>query len=879
MAAPTALALQAASSNAQLTRTLERLLEEAQHTGDLKLNGRKLKELPTYAAKYDLRDIVHADLSKNRLSELPTELCGLVLLERLDCHSNVLRVVPACVSALQALSYLDLSRNQLSVLPVAVCHLPLAVFLVSNNRLSKLPEEMGKMRSLMDLDVSCNELSQLPPGIGELQALRSLRVRRNQLSELPAELCRLRLWRLDVSENQLARLPPLLRLMSSLRHLLVDGNPLVSPPAFLCRRGQVHVFKYLELEAVKEDRRRGHLMDADGSLPRRGGSRTPVDQRASSNGHGTEPVAGKRPTTIDSGYCSTSDPTDSRWSFEVQVPEDPLLLRQEQQHERLSDLTLSSAAGGTMTPSTLSPCSETGPEPSPRASNGPALEVLVNHAVEMHNGDHNNACEPVLSPARFCKEASAPARRFHQQTYREFKEALRLQRMGLTPATNHAALPAHQQQPLSRIGPEEEFKARHEAIVHQQRLEAAWAQQRLQQPPSPPSLPSSPLLVFLFGLAGTHCATDVSTAYTCRMDSPKMGPCIANNCYPVIELAPPPSHHVTSSASPIKVGIQNFSFSGHGGPGANMWPKTPFFRIVQVFLFGLAGTHCATDVSTAYTCRMDSPKMGPCIANNCYPVIELAPPPSHHVTSSASPIKVGIQNFSFSGHGGPGANMWPKTPFFRIVQATSDGGMKTPPRPKSRASTPQGGDFTIRRGLERAREEHELIEQLRWVIESRLKVQLPAEIGPSLVDGVVLCHLANQVQPRSVASIHVPSAAMPKLTLAKCRRNVENFLNACRQLGVSEGDLFAWEDLVLRVDMGRVAVSVVALVPGHWQRPLQATNGADRSLACLLLATLAGTCLLLLRGWPQDQGTFFDLWLPAGLCCSLYLHSCFSRGP
>lgn len=635
MAAPTALALQAASSNAQLTRTLERLLEEAQHTGDLKLNGRKLKELPTYAAKYDLRDIVHADLSKNRLSELPTELCGLVLLERLDCHSNVLRVVPACVSALQALSYLDLSRNQLSVLPVAVCHLPLAVLLVSNNRLSKLPEEMGKMRSLMDLDVSCNELSQLPPGIGELQALRSLRVRRNQLSELPAELCRLRLWRLDVSENQLARLPPLLRLMSSLRHLLVDGNPLVSPPAFLCRRGQVHVFKYLELEAVKEDRRRGHLMDADGSLPRRGGSRTPVDQRASSNGHGTDPVAGKRPTTIDSGYCSTSDPTDSRWSFEV--PEDPLLLRQEQQHERLSDLTLSSAAGGTMTPSTLSPSSETGPEPSPRASNGPALEVLVNHAVEMHNGDHNNACEPVLSPARFCKEASAPARHFHQQTYREFKEALRLQRMGLTPATNHVALPAHQQQPLSRIGPEEEFKARHEAIVHQQRLEAAWAQQRLQQPSSPPSLPSSPLL------------------------------------------------------------------------------------------------------------------------------------------------------------------------------ATSDSGMKTPPRPKSRASTPQGGDFTIRRGLERAREEHELIEQLRWVIESRLKVQLPAEIGPSLVDGVVLCHLANQVQPRSVASIHVPSAAMPKLTLAKCRRNVENFLNACRQLGVSEEATCSAQDVLEERGLVRVAVTVQEL--------------------------------------------------------------------
>ncbi|XP_050042748.1 leucine-rich repeat and calponin homology domain-containing protein 1 isoform X1 [Dermacentor andersoni] len=739
MAAPTALASQAASSNAQLTRTLERLLEDAQHTGELKLNGRKLKELPPYAAKYDLRDIVHADLSKNRLSELPTELCGLVLLERLDCHSNVLRVVPPTVAALQALTYLDLSRNQLSALPMAVCQLPLAVLLVSSNRLAELPEELGRMRSLMDLDVSCNELSQLPPGIGELQALRSLRVRRNRLLELPAELCRLRLWHLDVSENQLARLPPLLRLMNSLRHLLVDGNPLVSPPAFLCRRGQVHVFKYLELEAVKEDRRRGHLMDADGSLPRRGGSRTPVDQRPANNGHVKEPAGGKRPTTIDSGYCSTSDVTESRWSFEA--PEDPLLpplraVPREQRHERLSDLSLCSAAGGTTTPSTLSPCSETGPEPSPRAffddssdtdisehgeggtpmlldsqSNGPALpEVLPNHAVEMHNGDHSNACEPTVSPARSCKEAPPPPRRVHQQTYREFKEALRLQRLGLAPTTttNHVTAQQQQQQPppLSRIAPEEEFRVRHEAIVHQQRLEAAWAQQRLQQPPSPPSLPASPLL------------------------------------------------------------------------------------------------------------------------------------------------------------------------------ASSDG-MRTPPRP-SRAGTPQGGDFTIRRGLERAREEHDLIEQLRWVIESRLKVQLPAEIGPSLVDGVVLCHLANQVQPRSVASIHVPSAATPKLTLAKCRRNVENFLTACRQLGVPEGDLFAWEDLVLRVDMGRVAATVAALVPGHWL-PL-GTTGADRSLACLLLVTLAGTCLLLLRGWPphsdsSDEWSIVDLWLPVGLCCGLYLHACLCWAP
>uniref|UniRef100_A0A8C2ZH16 Calponin-homology (CH) domain-containing protein n=1 Tax=Cyclopterus lumpus TaxID=8103 RepID=A0A8C2ZH16_CYCLU len=71
-------------------------------------------------------------------------------------------------------------------------------------------------------------------------------------------------------------------------------------------------------------------------------------------------------------------------------------------------------------------------------------------------------------------------------------------------------------------------------------------------------------------------------------------------------------------------------------------------------------------------------------------------------------------------------------------------------------------------------------------MESRLKVLLPDDVGAALMDGVVLCHLANHICPRSVASIHVPSPAVPKLSMAKCRRNVENFLDACKKLGVTQ---------------------------------------------------------------------------------------------
>ncbi|KAH0504424.1 Leucine-rich repeat and calponin homology domain-containing protein 3 [Microtus ochrogaster] len=58
-------------------------------------------------------------------------------------------------------------------------------------------------------------------------------------------------------------------------------------------------------------------------------------------------------------------------------------------------------------------------------------------------------------------------------------------------------------------------------------------------------------------------------------------------------------------------------------------------------------------------------------------------------------------------------------------------------------------------------EELRLIDQLRKHIEYRLKVSLPCDLGAALTDGVVLCHLANHVRPRSVPSIHVPSPAVP----------------------------------------------------------------------------------------------------------------------
>ncbi|XP_016835263.1 leucine-rich repeat and calponin homology domain-containing protein 4 isoform X2 [Cricetulus griseus] len=86
-------------------------------------------------------------------------------------------------------------------------------------------------------------------------------------------------------------------------------------------------------------------------------------------------------------------------------------------------------------------------------------------------------------------------------------------------------------------------------------------------------------------------------------------------------------------------------------------------------------------------------------------------------------------------------------------------------------------------------DEKELMSQLRQVLESRLQQPLPEDLTEALASGVILCQLANQLRPRSVPFIHVPSPAVPKLSALKSRKNVESFLEACRKMGVPEESL------------------------------------------------------------------------------------------
>ncbi|KAF4020835.1 hypothetical protein G4228_012754 [Cervus hanglu yarkandensis] len=520
------------------SRSLDRALEEAAVTGVLSLSGRKLREFPRGAANHDLTDTTRADLSRNRLSEIPIEACHFFSLENLNLYQNCIRYVPEAILNLQALTFLNISRNQLSTLPVHLCDLPLKVLIASNNKLVSLPEEIGHLRYLTELDVSCNEIQTIPSQIGNLEALRDLNVRRNHLVRLPEELAELPLIRLDFSCNKITTIPVCYRNLRHLQMITLDNNPLQSPPAQICIKGKIHIFKYLNMQACK----------IAPDLP-------DYDRRPMGFGSCHEELYSGRPYgALDSGFNSV-DSGDKRWS---------------------------------------------GNEPTDEFSDLP------------------------LRVAEITKE--------------------------------------------QRLRRESQYQENHSSLV-----------------------------VTNGGVEHDLDQIDYIDSCTAEEDEDEVRP--------------------------------------HKGLDSD-------------------------SLSSQFMAYIEQRRI------------------SHEFSQTDLELHRRRE---------------------QLVERT---------RREAQLAALQYEEEKIRtKQIQR-----DAVLDFVKHIEYRLKVSLPCDLGAALTDGVVLCHLANHVRPRSVPSIHVPSPAVPKLTMAKCRRNVENFLEACRKIGVPQEQLCLPLHILEEKGLSQVAVTVQALL-------------------------------------------------------------------
>ncbi|KAM9583103.1 DISP complex protein LRCH3 isoform 9-T9 [Trichechus inunguis] len=644
------------------SRSLDRALEEAAVTGVLSLNGRKLREFPRGAANHDLTDTTRADLSRNRLSEIPIEACHFVSLENLNLYQNCIRYIPEAILNLQALTFLNISRNQLSTLPVHLCSLPLKVLIASNNKLVSLPEEIGHLRHLTELDVSCNEIQTIPSQIGNLEALRDLNVRRNHLVRLPEELAELPLMRLDFSCNKITTIPVCYRNLRHLQMITLDNNPLQSPPAQICIKGKIHIFKYLNIQACK----------IAPDLP-------DYDRRPLGFGSCHEELYSGRPYgALDSGFNSV-DSGDKRWSGNeptdefsdlplrvAEITKEQRLRRESQYQENRSSLVVTN--GGVEHDldqidyiDSYTAEEEEDEVRQPKGLDSDSLSSQFMAYIEHRRISHEGSPIKPL-PIREFQKAEDMRRFIHQS------------RVPVDPSSLLSVSPSHNQLSHTDL----ELHRRREQLVERTRREAQRAALQYEEEK----------------LRTKQIQRDAVLDFVKQK----------------------------ASQSPQK----------------------------QAPLDGESD-----DRSNA---------------------------------SSSSPT-------AETGHGSPLLS--------------------------SSAPATDSTDSITRQDSRQREEELELIDQLRKHIEYRLKVSLPCDLGAALTDGVVLCHLANHVRPRSVPSIHVPSPAVPKLTMAKCRRNVENFLEACRKIGVPQERLCLPLHILEEKGLSQVAVTVQALLELAPPKPQQ----------------------------------------------------------
>lgn len=160
-------------------------------TRDVDLSGRAMKTLPNAVAVSDFQRLVKVDLHDNNLHDFPEPL-----------PSQLRDRPPIC----ETLTDLDLSQNKISVLPDEICNLVALVRLkLDRNRLTGLPLLFSNLFKLEKCTISYNFLKSLPPNIGALKNLKTLRLDHNQLTYIPNDIGDLPVVKeLTIHENPLA---------------------------------------------------------------------------------------------------------------------------------------------------------------------------------------------------------------------------------------------------------------------------------------------------------------------------------------------------------------------------------------------------------------------------------------------------------------------------------------------------------------------------------------------------------------------------------------------------------------------------------------------------------------------------------------------------
>ncbi len=135
---------------------------------------------------FDLADTLeYLDLTGNRLNSFPPDFGRLKKLKIVFCSGNLFTALPEVLADCPMLELAGFKNNQITTIPSKSLNANLKWLILTNNKVSTLPAEIGNCHRLQKLMLAGNNLTQLPLELVKCSSLALLRISANKLSSLP----------------------------------------------------------------------------------------------------------------------------------------------------------------------------------------------------------------------------------------------------------------------------------------------------------------------------------------------------------------------------------------------------------------------------------------------------------------------------------------------------------------------------------------------------------------------------------------------------------------------------------------------------------------------------------------------------------------------
>ena len=211
---------------------------------------------------FELSTLEMLDLENTKINNIPD--LSTNSLKEFYLRKNFLSKVPPGIFNLHHLTVLDMSHNLLKVLPEDIGRVrSLVILRLNDNAIERIPVNIGHLHNLEELNFANNHIHYLPSAIRGLRQLKALYVEKNDLTSLPDDICELEnLETLDITENRIQALPMKMHMLKNLavahsyqklsKHgLWVYKNPLTQPPPEIWKTERPEkIFEYLRKLAI-----------------------------------------------------------------------------------------------------------------------------------------------------------------------------------------------------------------------------------------------------------------------------------------------------------------------------------------------------------------------------------------------------------------------------------------------------------------------------------------------------------------------------------------------------------------------------------------------------------------------------------------------------